>query len=268
MTDRPTPSGPSRPQDYRETLVRRESAHTTPREEHWLMSRGLAEHMAHAGAKYARGRLLDVGCGGRPYEELFLPRVTRYIGLDTPASVTSRIDVGGLASELPIAGASMDTVLCTEVIEHVPDPAAAVREMARVLRPGGHLILTTPQMWALHEEPYDYYRYTKYSLAHLCRAAGLEVLEIRPHGGPWAIVGVVLITHLGEPWRKALARFGSRSQRAAPGERRLPWPLKIPLVLAYQAAVVLTNRVFGALDRLPHPGVYALGNMVIARKRE
>ena len=96
------------------------------------------------------------------------------------------VDVYASGLALPFGAQTFDTVVCSEVLEHVPDPACLLAEVTRVLRPGGHLLLTTPQTWGLHEEPHDYFRYTRYGLDVLARRAGLEPVRIAPTTGFWA----------------------------------------------------------------------------------
>ncbi len=134
-------------------------------------------------AYYARGCMLDLGCGGQPYRELF-NHVECYVGLDLPPN--GRADIHGDGMALPFREGAFDTVLCNEVLEHVPEPALLMVEAARVLRPGGVLLLTTPQTWGLHLEPHDFYRYTKYGLRHLAEKSELDVVEIAPTCGLWA----------------------------------------------------------------------------------
>ena len=136
-------------------------------------------------SEYVGGMVLDLGCGSRPFEAFFNGRVTRWVGADYPSSGHPRAhpDVLADAMMLPLAGECFDTVLCTQVLEHVPEPMDVLREAWRVLRPGGHLVLTAPQYNALHGEPQDFYRYTKYGLDHLARKAGFEVKAIEPIGG-------------------------------------------------------------------------------------
>ena len=134
-------------------------------------------------AHHARGRLLDVGCGSTPYRSVFA-NVTKYIGVDLPG--TGSPTVFGDALRLPFLAGQFDTVLCNEVLEHVPDTGALIGESVRVLRPGGILILTTPQTWGLHHEPHDYYRFTKYGLRYVAEKAGLTVIEVAPTCGLWA----------------------------------------------------------------------------------
>jgi SAM-dependent methyltransferase len=89
-----------------------------------------------------------------------------------------------------------DLVLCTEVIEHVPEPQEVFREAARVLRPAGILVLTTPQTNPLHEVPHDYYRFTRYGLMYLAERAGLRIVTIETLGGAIACLGQLASHHV------------------------------------------------------------------------
>lgn len=150
-----------------------------------------------AASNYASGRLLDVGCGHKPYRDLFADRVSCHIGVDFPvtAAGASAADVYADSTALPFANASFDTVLSTQVLEHLPEPKAMLREVYRVLCPGGHLILTAPQTWGLHEEPHDYYRFTGYGLRYLAESCGFAVDYIKPRGGLFALIGQLLINY-------------------------------------------------------------------------
>ena len=135
---------------------------------------------------HARGRLLDLGCGVAPYYGLYRDRIDSCICLDWPTSLHENpyLDVhADLNRPLPLADATMDTVLLTDVLEHVARPEPLIRETARVLRPGGKLVVTVPFFYRLHEEPHDYRRYTEHALRHLCGEAGLDVVHLEPYGG-------------------------------------------------------------------------------------
>lgn len=121
----------------------------------------------HAGSK----RTLDIGCANSPYAELFPNRV----GFDIEEG--KNVDVVGDAHSLPFADGEFEQVLCTEVLEHLTNPPLALKEMRRVLAPGGTLILTTRFLFPLHDVPGDYFRYTKYGLQHLLKDWTIESLE-------------------------------------------------------------------------------------------
>jgi SAM-dependent methyltransferase len=133
--------------------------------------------------------VLDVGCGHKPYRECF--GNVRYLGMDFTAEDSSP-DFLGNACKIPVRTGSVDIVLCTQVIEHVPEPAEMLSELHRVLRPGGYLILTGPMYWPLHEEPFDFYRFTKYGFMYLLKKSGFSSSEILEDGGDWAQILLAL----------------------------------------------------------------------------
>jgi SAM-dependent methyltransferase len=155
----------------------------------WLLLSELARDVQAALRTYARGTLLDVGCGERPYEHCGAP-VSRWIGLD--ADTNSAADIHGFADSIPLPADAVDAILCTQVLEHVPDADAALRELHRVLRPGGIAILTVPQYWPLHEEPYDFRRYTRIGFERLLQSHDFDVLEYRAQGRGAAVAGQAL----------------------------------------------------------------------------
>jgi len=133
--------------------------------------------------RYAGGRCLDVGAGRSPFDELLRAKCENVVRVDVEDR-SGRVDLMADVQSMPqVADASYETILCTQVLEHVPRPWDAVAEMARVLRPDGHLILSVPHLSAIHEAPHDYYRYTSSGLEALCCHAGLEVTEVVPAGG-------------------------------------------------------------------------------------
>jgi SAM-dependent methyltransferase len=161
-----------------------------------------------------RGDVLDLGCGMKPYQTLLGARARRWIGLDfgvTPAG-GSRADVYGSAMAVAFTSDSFDTVLCTQVLEHVSAPAKLLHEAHRVLRPGGHLVLTAPQTNPLHEEPNDFFRFTCYGLRLLAQDAGFEVCDVQPLGGAIATVAQQLVWHLN--WIRRTPLVGSALSNA------------------------------------------------------
>jgi SAM-dependent methyltransferase len=141
--------------------------------------RAIAEH-----AGLARGTLVDVGAGQQPYAGLFSGAVDRIIAVDVPGlSPRAGIDVWADAQALPLRAASVDTVFCAEVLEYLVDPRRAFAEFSRVLRCGGRLLLTAPQLRGESDEANDYWRFGRPGLRLLAEEAGLTEIEIVPCGG-------------------------------------------------------------------------------------
>lgn len=157
----------------------------------WLIFELIEPALEASLARHAKGRLLDIGSGVKPYADLVRPFVTEHVGLDHEATLhdQSEIDLFGSAYRIPADDSSYATLLCTDVLEHLEEPARALAEARRVLEPGGCAIYTVPLFWHLHEEPRDFYRYTKHGLRHLFEGAGFEVVEIQPLCGFVATFG-------------------------------------------------------------------------------
>jgi SAM-dependent methyltransferase len=143
-----------------------------------------------AGRLPAGSEVLDVGAGTAPYSEFFDNH--RYQTSDWEGSLYQEArsaDVIGPIDALPVVDSSFDAVLLTEVLEHVPNPAASLRELHRVLRPGGRILLTVPFVWELHEEPYDYFRYTCHGIRYLLSEAGFVNEQVVALSGYFSVVG-------------------------------------------------------------------------------
>ena len=141
------------------------------------------------------GELIDVGCGRQPYRA-YLGHVARIVACDFDGA-RGQVDFTCPAHAIPVEADSFDSILCTEVLEHVPDPLAVWREFHRILRPGGQVLLTTPTYWPPHELPCDFYRYPEQGLRYLASTAGFEIKELWPRGGQWAMLGQVGMHALG-----------------------------------------------------------------------
>ena len=129
---------------------------------------------------HVSGRLLDVGCGHKPYRSLFT--VTEYVGLelDTPENRRNKkADYYYDGNVFPFDDASFDTVIANQVLEHVFDPDVFLHEISRVLPLSGIVLLTVPFIWAEHEKPFDYARYSSFGLKHLLEKHGFTVIEFR-----------------------------------------------------------------------------------------
>jgi SAM-dependent methyltransferase len=151
-----------------------------------LVAALVAERYAAAIPVHARGTLLDLGCGKQPLYAMYRHRVDRVLAADWPASLhaSAQIDVFcDLAAPLPFADASADTVLLSDVLEHLPRPDLAFAEIARTMAPGAHLIMNTPFLYRIHEAPHDFHRHTRFSLERLAATSGLEVVALQELGG-------------------------------------------------------------------------------------
>jgi len=220
-------------------------ADPSPFSANWLVLRIHREYVTEAARRYARGRLLDVGCGERPYAAELGAQAEVCVGLefDRQRYAGMRPEVWGSGLALPFGEGSFDTVFSSQVLEHVPEPAQMVAEIGRVLRPGGHLILSAPHIWGIHEEPEDFFRFTGYGLAHLARRAGLEPLCVRPMAGYWVTAG---------------ARFCHYLQQFE----------KIGLALVTRLLCALIQLTALGLDRLHRVESDAWNFLLVARKPE
>jgi SAM-dependent methyltransferase len=223
-------------------------------------------------APRAHGRLLDVGCGDMPYEAIFLPFVTEYLGIEheatfatTTASLSARKpDLVYDGVRLPFEDRTFDTVLNVQVLEHTPRPKELVAEMARVLKDDGVLILSAPFQFRLHEQPHDYFRYSPHGLKVLCEAAGLEIVDVLAQGSLWSVLGHKLNSYLA----LRVGRLGGLAQlmgklphEGAAVERPRYWTL--PVVGPAMVGIAASARV---LDRLAPEPEEALGFVIVARR--
>lgn len=170
----------------KENIGRLSDWHVSSKNPQYIHYYFLNRDIREAIGQYAGGRLLDLGCGNKPYESLYTPLTTSDIGCDIIQSDRNRVDVICPVTELPFQDNEFDTVFCTQVLEHVYEHDKMMAEVNRVLKPGGTIILTVPFAWELHEEPYDFFRYTKHALKELFERSGFEIEYIKPNGGKWA----------------------------------------------------------------------------------
>ena len=149
-------------------------------------------------SKYAKGNLLDVGCGNKPFFHIFDGKIEKYVGIEMPSTRHINDDIDAFASgqNIPFKSDTFNTILTTSVLEHVIEPQKMFNEMHRVLKKNSYLILTTPCQYGLHEQPHDYFRYTKYSLRMLAEKSGFKVVYIEPVGGMLVIITQLIAKYI------------------------------------------------------------------------
>ena len=153
---------------------------------------------AFAGRLPDGARVLDAGAGEGKYRGHF--KRQRYCGVDLAVGDRSwnysGLDVVADLSALPLRSGTFDAAIHIVTLEHLREPGSALREMARALAPGAPLLVAAPHEWEVHQQPHDYFRYTRYGLAYLLEQAGFEVREMRPGGGYFRLLARRLLNGL------------------------------------------------------------------------
>lgn len=194
------------------------------------------------------GQLLDVGCGKMPYREHIMKnsKVKEYVGLEIDAALDyggeRKPDVFWDGIKMPLESNSFDSAMAGEVFEHCPDLDLILKEIARVLKPGGTLYFTVPFLWTFHESPHDECRYTPFHLRSAFEKNGFEIDHISSLGG----------------WNASLAQVLALWSRRSTHRK---W-LQFMMSLSVLPWVVLLNK----LDRIPkgfgnnqmHTGFYGV----------
>jgi SAM-dependent methyltransferase len=147
-------------------------------------------------------RLLDVGCGQKPYEPLFAPYVASYIGVDPVEN--PHAELKGTIENLPVEDGTFDVVLCSQVLEHCDDPARAIAELHRVTAPGGRLLLSTHGVQVYHPSPVDYWRWTHAGLEKVVSGNGeWASVRVSPASGTTACVAMLVNMYIDLAARRA-----------------------------------------------------------------
>ncbi len=205
--------------------------------------------LAAAAKRYARGRLIDIGCSNKPYAAMFSPYVSEHLGIDHAETQHGHAspDVTAGAYAIPLDDQSFDTALCTSVLEHLEEPTDALRECYRLLRPGGYAIYSVPFIWHVHEAPRDFYRFSPYGLRYQFEKAGFEIVELTALSGFWVTFGTLLSYKL----------YAYKKGRA--------WLRWLPVV---DAVAWVVQAVAAGLDRLDRAEGWTWMYLVVARRPE
>jgi SAM-dependent methyltransferase len=144
---------------------------------------------------HARGRLLDLGCGKVPLFLAYKEHVTHVTCVDWENSLHKNEYIDAecdLTRKLPFQDAEFDTIILSDVLEHIPEPRGLWSEMARVLSSGGKIVMNVPFYYWIHESPHDYYRYTEFSLRKFAEESGFKLIYISSVGGAPEVLTDVL----------------------------------------------------------------------------
>jgi SAM-dependent methyltransferase len=141
----------------------------------------------------AGSRVLDVGAGIGQYRPLFDHCEYRAHDFGLEPATTGQytpLDYRSDITAIPVPDGSFDAVVCTEVLEHVPEPIAALKEMVRILRAGGLLLISAPLGSHLHQEPYHFYGgYTPHWYSRFLPAAGCRIVSLEANAGFFSFFG-------------------------------------------------------------------------------
>jgi SAM-dependent methyltransferase len=199
----------------------------------------LADSLHRALTNNCRGHVLDLGCGQAPLYQVYRPLCDSIVCADWQNSfhALKYIDINcDLTKPLPFADQSFDTVILSDVLEHIPTPSALLGECFRVLGANGALIGSVPFLYWLHEEPYDYHRYTEHGLRSMATRVGFEVEMIEAYGGGTDVIfdllGKIAIPHhwrIGPRLADYSYRIGKLVRRGKIGLRLSTFVRSMPL---------------------------------------
>ncbi|MEK6812636.1 MAG: class I SAM-dependent methyltransferase [Nanoarchaeota archaeon] len=191
-----------------------------------------------AHARYASGKLLDIGAGKAPYKPFFHPYVKEYVKFDSASTPECPMDIVGDAQNMKMIKAnSFDTVFSSQTLEHIPYPQKVIDEIYRVLKPGGICILTTHMANPLHGMPHDYFRFTKQAFRHVL-FKDFEIIRIKENGGALLSIAQFIV------WGMSFS---------------LPKWLALP-------PIVVTNWLAKKLDKKFFNDIFTTNYIVVARK--
>jgi SAM-dependent methyltransferase len=200
--------------------------------------------------------VLDAGAGDPAYQVRTPGH--RYLTVDLCVGDKSwdyhGTDIVGNLEKIPIRDNAVDAVICTQTIEHMSEPEQVLKELQRVLKPGGRIFLTAPQEWYMHQIPYDFYRFTRYGLEHLFRKAGFHIESIDPMGGYFRLLAFKLsyLKYIIFPPVKSLP------------VKIVRWPFKYPFIFMFEFFIPF---FLGVCDRFDKNKYDTMGYKVVGTKK-
>jgi SAM-dependent methyltransferase len=249
--------GPLRVDMFREDLYRKIFKFNQHERDRWVFEQ--------ADSLPSGSRLLDVGAGSCPYRSYFRHceyKTHDFTELEKEQLIGNsgygQIDYVSDIVCIPVKDASFDAILCTEVLEHVPEPIRAIKEFARILKPGGTLFLTAPLGSGIHQNPYHFYGgYTPYWYRKFLTENNFEGIKIEANGGFFKHFGQesIRFAKVTAPWRIDAHRRWQLCWTPF-------WMILLPWFLFFLPAIC------NMLDPLDRPKFFTVGYHVVARKAE
>ncbi|OHE72202.1 MAG: methyltransferase type 11 [Verrucomicrobia bacterium GWC2_42_7] len=186
--------------------------HSNRRAHNWLIY-DICDKFLQKYTPYYKGILYDLGCGESPFRDFFLSYADKYVGVDWSESYhkTKADIITDLNFPLPVESEVADTIVSLSVMEHLFDPQMMLNEAFRILKPEGMIILHIPWQWWIHEEPYDFYRYSPFGLNHLFAKAGFVEIVVEPQAGFFTT---------------AILKWNYFTNRFVRGSKELRWVIK------------------------------------------
>ncbi len=215
--------------------------------------------------------LLDAGAGSFRYKELLEAKGYQYESQEFEQAFDQEL-LGKYTyvcdiESLSIATERFDIVICVQVLEHIPNPALAMSELARVLKPGGKLYLTTNFLFPIHGEPYDFFRFSKYGLNHLVEISGLKLETILNRGGFFSFVAKLVHSFPAIP--KSWLLYGNATPhgpRTLQPRNRLLVAALIPFLGVIEVLCTILSLVLISLDFFDKKNRFTLGYQLVASK--
>jgi SAM-dependent methyltransferase len=192
----------------------------------------------------ASSRIIDLGAGECLYKDKYFNHV-KYVAIDFGKGDSNynygHINVFCDITHVPFKDRQFDFAFCFQVLEHLREPKAVLKEINRILKDNGHLFLSTPQSLPRHQKPYDYYRYTSYGLEYLFKEAGFEVIKIEPYGGYFRLLSLNL-----KDFHRNIFDFRKRSLF----ERIVLFPLEVTSLILFRVMIPVILFEMDRIDKI------------------
>ena len=202
--------------------------------------------------RYLKGRIADIGAGDVPFYPGYRNQAESIACIDWAGSshaVEKYSDIlCDLNKEISLPNQSIDAALLSSVLEHIAEPRVLLRELYRCLAPGGAVVIEVPFFYWLHEEPNDYYRYTRHALTRLAEEAGFEIEHLAAYGNAFIVMGDIA------------------AKTAVFLTSRLHWRLQPAVKWATRGFQHLTYLVFKRLDGSIYQHYFPLGYVMVLKR--